>query len=319
MRNNLLPSYSSTNSQSCGVPLYKRCTFTQSYRPTLSSTTTQFISCTFNSLSNSGNGGAITCLSSSSNTWMPQLIIKHSTFNSCRSSSGFGGGIYAEGLSSFSLENTMLSNCNSTEKNGGGIYFTSTVGHPFLSDSSFISCYAQNVYSSTDTADDAGGVLLYSFLSSAEPHYILQSCRFISCGCYNFGGGGYIAVKTAVLGCTDTLFSGCNCNDAEGLGLSLVTEESNFPIHFSFFSCSTRTDPPTDITLNRDAGVFSSPFLHSFSTKNPSKSVYLLFQWIVYESRNWLPHACNFLIYVKINTFEALQFLTHLSIIDHTC
>ena len=251
-----------------------------------------FQSCTFSNLINTGDGGAITCSASFTSTWKPQLIIKQSTFNSCNSSLGFGGGVYVSGISLFSVEKACFSNCNSVDKQGGGFYFTSGVGLPLLSESSFISCYARNTSGSSGSYDDAGGIAVYSSFSSTELHYLLESCRFISCGCYDWGGGGHIGVGSAQLGCKDCLFSACKCSIAEGLGINLATTDSIFYIRYCFFSCTNRANCPTDLSFNRDAGALSnSPILHSFSTKNPAQSVNFGVRWTNYQPRNWLPQA----------------------------
>ena len=179
-------------------------------------------------------------------------------------------------------------NCNSVTKNGGGIYFSSGVGFPLISDTSFISCYARNYYSSADNSDDGGGINIYCYLSSKELHYIIQSCRFNSCGCNDWGGGGYIGVSYSVVGCANSLFSACKSNNAEGIGLSLGTTEANFLFYFCYFSCSTGTTVPSDVTVNRNEGSFSSPFLHSFSTKSISKSLRTYFKWSDNGYSNWL-------------------------------
>ena len=248
-----------------------------------------FESCSFNSLSNSGNGGAITCSASSNSHYKPQLIIKQSTFNLCTSSSGHGGGIYAGGLSSFIVEKTFFLNCNSTYKDGGGLFYSSSVGFPLLSDTSFISCYARMTRdTSPSSIDDAGGLYISTSFPSSELHYIIQGCRFLSCGCYNWGGGGALGVSYSVVGCANSLFSRCACNDAEGIGINLGTTVAEFFIHFCYFSCRTGTNPPTDVSINRNEGSFSSPFLHSFSTKSISKSLRTYFKWSDNGYSNWL-------------------------------
>ena len=249
--------------------------------------------CTFTSLSNSGNGGAITCSASSNSYWKPQLIIKQCSFNSCKSSSGYGGGVYAGGLSSFLVEKTSFTNCNSTTQNGGGLAFSSSTCLPLLSDTTFISCYARNFYSSADYADDGGGVNIGCSYPSKQLHYIIQECRFISCGCYNWGAGGSIGFSYTLVGCTDCIFSACKSGTAEGLGIDLGTTDADCLIHFCYFSCSTSSTPPSDISINRNDGSFSTPFLHSFSTKPITKSVWTLVKWSDNGYPNWHPHAFN--------------------------
>ena len=252
-----------------------------------------FESCTFNGLVNPGNGGAITCSAISSDSYKPQLIIKQCSFNSCTSSSGHGGGVSAVGVSLCTIEQTLFFDCNATYGYAGGVYFSSGVSIPSLSDTTFISCHARITNdTSPNSIDDGGGIFLYtSFTSSSSPniHYIIQSCRFISCGCYNYGGGGYLLSDSAVLGCKDSFFSGCTCNTAEGIGVHLVTASADFFIHFCYFSCSAGTKPPTDVSINRNDGSFSIPFLHSFSTKDPSQSVSTISNWQTSTFCNWHP------------------------------
>ena len=305
----LLP-FSSSNSN-CDDPFYEGCTFTQSNRPTLSGTTTSFLSCTFSSLTSTDDGGAISCAGN-----QKQLCIKQCSFISCVSSSGFGGGIYAEDSSSFFVEKSVLIDCNSTEKRGGGIYFTSAISFPVVSDAMFISCFASNESGSVYRVNDGGGIYFTPSLSSTQLHYILRSCRFISCGSYNVVGGCQSYYDSAVLGCTGSLFSSCKSSNAGALGISLKQAEANFFVSFCFFNSNVGTSTPTDITINRYAGSFSkSPIIQSLSTKSKDNSIRTCINWDDYQSPNWLPHARNFLYDVKISTSEALKFLTHLSIV----
>ena len=245
-----------------------------------------FQSCTFSNLINSGDGGAITCSASSNSYWEPQLFIKECSFSSCKSSSGNGGAIYADKTSSFVVEKTSFAKCNSTNMRGGGIYFTSSAGFPLLSDTTFISCYAQNSPNS-DTIDDGGGILISLSTVSTELHYIIQACRFISCGSYDWGGGSYIYSPSAKLGCTNSLFSSCTSRTAEGIGIDVRTAYADVLIHFCYFSCSTSPTTPTDISINRNAESSSSPSLHSFSTKAPPNSVKIWVNWSDKGYRNW--------------------------------
>ena len=284
-----LSSYSLSSSNECDGSLYEGCSFTQSNRPTLTSTNTTFISCTFASLRSSENGSAIYCTGNDI-----KLCIKGCFFQSCESSSGFGGAIYIEDISSFFVTKTVFFNCKSTNKRGGGLYFTSSCYFPLVSDTSFISCYARNYDSIADPCDDGGGLIIFCSLPSSQLNYILQSCRFLSYGCNDFAGGGYIVLSSSRIGCTGCLFSGCKCSNAEGIGISLDTADANVLIVFCFFSCTAGSNSPTDITINYHAESFSSsPIFHSFSTKDPSKSVSTCVSWQNYQYRNWLPHASN--------------------------
>ena len=251
-----------------------------------------FQSCTFYSLVYSESGGAISCIASSSDYYQPQLTIKECLFTSCKSSSGYGGRIYAEGLSSFAVKHTLIFDCHSTTKNGGGLVFSSSVGFPLLSEISFISCYARNYYSSADSADDGGGLFISSSAASTELHYIIQGCRFISCGCYDWGGGCFLGVSYSVVGCTDSLFASGKSNNAAAIGIHNDDSQANTLIYFCYFCYNIASQIPSDININRHAGTFSSsPIIHSFSTKDPSRSVYLYYQWAGYEYRNWLPQT----------------------------
>ena len=252
-----------------------------------------FESCTFTSLSNSGSSGAITCSTTSSDYYKPQLIIKESSFKSCRASSGYGGGVYINGLPSSLIHNCFFTHCNSSNAYAGGLYFNSAIGLPSLTENTFISCYARQFYIYKDYADDGGGIVLFSSLFSREIQFIIQSCHFISCGCYGWGAGGSLGFSSALVGCTDSLFSSCECSDAEGLGIDLGTTNADCLIHFCYFSCSSGTTYPTDISINSDVGSFSDPFLHSFSTKDKAKSLRTLVKWSDNGYPNWLPHAFN--------------------------
>ena len=266
-----------------------------------------FESCTFNGLVNPGNGGAITCSAISSDSYKPQLIIKQCSFNSCTSSSGHGGGVSAVGVSLCTIEQTLFFDCNATYGYAGGVYFLSGAGFPLLSDTSFISCYAAISHNSLDV-NDGGGITISCSYPSTELHYIIQGCRFISCGCYDWGGGSYIYSHSAKLVCTDSLFSACTSATAEGMGINLGTTDAEFFIHFCYFACSTSSTPPTDVSINRYSNTFSSsPIFHSFSTKDPSKSVSTCVSWNNYQYRNWLPLTYNPLDYLckSINNYSS--------------
>ena len=252
-----------------------------------------FESCSFNSLSNSGNGGAITCSASFSDSYKPQLTIKQSTFKSCSSSSGYGGAAYINGPSSFIVEKTVFTDCNATYGYAGGLYFTSNRCLLLLSDSLFNSCHARMTCDSSKSIDDGGGFFISSSLPSTELHYIIQGCRFISCGCYDWGGGGCFGISSSVVGCANSLFSACKCGTAEAMGINLGTTDADFLIHFCYFSCNEDATYHTDVSINRYSGSFSSPFLHSFSIKPITKSVTTILNWTTSSSRNWFQKSGN--------------------------
>ena len=280
-----IQSYSSsTNSQFCSEPLFEGCSFTHNHRPTLSDTTTKFISCTFSGLTSTADGGAISCTGSNKH-----LLIKKCTLTSCVSSSGFGGGIYAASISLFLVETTCFVSCNSINKDGGGVYFSSGICFPLLSETSFISCSAQTFFSDTDGVDDGGGVCISCSFPSSQLHHIIKSCRFISCRCYDYGGGGYIITSSSIIGCTDSVFSSCTGDRAYSLGINHGATNADCLIHFCYFYGTTDTNSKTDICINYYTNTFSTPLLHSFSTKNPSKSVRTCVKWNNYQYRNWLP------------------------------
>ena len=280
-------SYSSLANNNCDDSPYQSCTYDSDTLPALSTTTTKFISCTFTWLTSTYDGGALSLTDSNQ-----QLHITDSSFTSCVSSSGFGGAIYAYEILSFSVEKTPFFDCNCTEKDGGGLYFESSLCYPLISDTSFLSCYARTNRDSRESIDDGGGITITCSFPSTELHYILQSCRFISCRCYDWGAGGALDVSSSVVGCADSLFSSCYCSLASALGISLITADAEFLIFFCCFIDNTGTSIPSDISFNRNAGEFSdSPFFHSFSTKDPSDSVTTCESWQNYQYRNWLPQG----------------------------
>ena len=185
-----------------------------------------FQSCTFNGLSNSGNGGAITCSASSTSSWKPQLIIKQSTFNSCESSSGHGGGVYVEGVSSSLVDKTIFTNCKSLSQDAGAIFFTS-FGYPSISNTVFISCCARLTDGYPPGWDDGGACLLDTSFSSDDVCYIIQSCRFISCRTFNLGGAAHTYSGYCTIGFNDSLFTSCKSNTAEFIGIHLGTEKAD--------------------------------------------------------------------------------------------
>ena len=276
------PSYvfsSSSSGNSCTSSSYDGCAFNSPTRPSLSTITT-FTSCNFTGFTYSNHGGAISCTGSST-----KLYINQCSFKSCVSSAGHGGAIYADRMLSFSVEWTLFFSCNSSTKQGGGIYFISSYCFPLVSDTTFISCYAQNSPNS-DNFDDGGGLVITCSLPSSQLHYIIQSSRFLSCGCNDFGGGGYIVLNSSRTGCQNCLFSGCKCSTAEGIRFSLGTADANVLLLFCFFSCSTSSNPPTDVAINYYDATFTTLIFHSFSTKSASRSVGTWMKWTNYQCRN---------------------------------
>ena len=120
-----LSSLSSNNEYDGSI--YEECSFIQSNRPALSTTSTKFMSCTFSTIRSTVDGGAISLTDSTQ-----QLYITYCSFQSCVSSSGYGGAIYAYGISSFSVEKTFFFDCNSTYKDRGGIYLESSYCIPLV-------------------------------------------------------------------------------------------------------------------------------------------------------------------------------------------
>ena len=251
-----------------------------------------FESCTFSSLVNTGDGGAITCTGSVSDSWKPQLIIQRCSFHSCNSSSGFGGGVYAGGLPSSFVEKSTFVGCHSIEKRGGGIYLSSSVGFPVVSDNAFISCYARVDSGSSGSVDDGGGIYITVTMLSTQLYYILQSCRFVSCGCYSWGGGVYVYSPSAIVSCSDSLFSSCTSLGGKGIGTDLRSTHSEFLTFFCFFTSEPSNSLVPDISINHNAGTFSeSSILHSFTTNDASKSVKTYVDWKDPTLRNWLPQG----------------------------
>ena len=307
------PKYSNDLPQ-CNTDTFSEdteCTYTQTL-PTFFSGTHAFKHVAFKSCSSSENGGSISCTG-----FETKLFITECSFTSCVSSSGYGGAIYAYGLSSTSVSQTLFFDCNSTNKNGGGVYLESSYCLPLLSYTLFISCHARMDRDSLSSTDDGGGFVISSSLESTELYYVVQSCRFLSCGCYEWGGGGAFGISSAVLGCLNSLFSACSCLRAEAIGISLGTADADLLIHFCFFSCTAGTTPPTDVSINRYSGSHSVPFLHSFSTKPITHSVSVTINWGTYTNQHWLPRGIKkyakylILIVSLYFTNRVLLFITH--------
>ena len=91
-----------------------------------------------------------------------------------------------------------------------------------------------------------------------------------------------------MLGCIGSLFSPCSCEYAESIGINLQTEDAEFLFCFCYISCAQGTIIHTDITINSQDELFSSPFRYSFNTQDPSKSISICVQWKNCQSRNWL-------------------------------
>ena len=234
----------------------------------------------------SNSGGAIYCTSGS-------LTIEDCTFKTCKSPSGSGGAVYASGVSSFTIEKSLLTDCNATYGYGGGVLFTSESCSPLLSDTFLIACHAsENADLSSQSVDDGGGASIESLMTSETLSFIFQSCRFLSCNCYDWGGGAYVYSPSALTGCKESLFSICTSREGEGLGVAVRNSNAGFFVRFCFFSSASPSSIVPDISLNRNDENFSdSSVLHSLSTKSPDISVKTMVGWKFLKHPYWLPQG----------------------------
>ena len=133
-----LPIFSSSNN--CDGPFYEGCSFTQTYRPSPSTTTT-FTSCTFTRLISDDNGGAVYFTSGDSHS------VNDCTFTGCSSSISFndyngGGGVFSSS-GTLSVSTTVFISC-SAQSLGGAIFGTAGCSSIVVAESTFLCCSCEN-------------------------------------------------------------------------------------------------------------------------------------------------------------------------------
>ena len=171
MRNHISLRQSSLSSflpnSECNTSPYEGCTFTR--RISTFSSSASFNSCTFDTLSVTGNGGAI-----SFSLQSHSLTIEESLFIHC-TSSVHGGAIFVDSASDLTVKSSTFIACSATVY-GGGIYV-------------YYGCESCSILFCTFTisqAQNGGGLMVSSDFS-----FSLSSSRAISCDTSYSGGGMY--------------------------------------------------------------------------------------------------------------------------------
>ena len=254
----------------CDTYQYEGCIFDQTVNiPHISSTTTTFTSCTFDSMSANDYGGAI-YLSGLNQYSSLSLALDGCQFKYC--SSADGGAIYADLISKLDVTRSIFLGCTSSDstdnEGGGAIYIHSLLNHLSLNDNHFISCSSQS---------SGGAVYTFGCGSNVKGANIFNDCIFLSCKAPSTeadGGALLIWSNSQILGLVNSVFSFCSSYYGGALtddfnGLS----SSQHPIQFCLFYTNTGKYG-NDVLLDSFDISQGCVFLHSFSNSYRKRVAY---------------------------------------------
>ncbi|KAH7818013.1 uncharacterized protein MONOS_3140 [Monocercomonoides exilis] len=245
------------------------------------------------------NGGAIYMYNKASGS----LSVKFCSFNDC-TAYWDGGGIMCYSINSVKIENSSFNACTAKNYYGGGIFAESISSCVRISDCEFQNCKASG---------HGGGLYLYTFDASGSSCIGTESgkgesacvfeCFFTSCSLTDTSGGGMYCVNVqAAFKMRSLQFISCNATSTGG-GLYFYTSQTTSPAnniycYFLFFhdcSCSNSTPYGYDVYILDYYNLFSSdnPFYESYTTNTNEKRVcryYKSGSWYYQhtEKKNWL-------------------------------
>ena len=175
----------------CTAHPYIGCSFTQDRRPSLSTST--FISCTFTSITSTGNSAAIYFTTGSS------LSIEFCLFTSCsstvpRNEESGGGAVHITVAATLTIISTVFYKCVSSYL-GGAVFAQGACKSSNISFCTFVEC----------TGSRGGGLMTYS-----GPTSDIISSRFFSCSATLSGGAFYhnSGFTNSSVFITNSLFAG---------------------------------------------------------------------------------------------------------------
>ncbi|KAH7831670.1 uncharacterized protein MONOS_11842 [Monocercomonoides exilis] len=241
------------------------------------------------------NGGAIFMYNLGSGT----LSVKFCSFNDCYAH-WCGGGILCASINSIKIENNSFNACTIQKRFGGGMYAESISSCVRVSGCEFQKCKANY---------DGGGLYLNSFQVSGsscigtengkgESAFVFE-CSFTSCTLTNHNGGGmYCSYVPAAFKMRSLQFISCNATSTGG-GLDFRPYQSTPPsnnqyCYFFFFhdcSCSNSTPYGHDVYFEDRYNLFSSnnPFYESYTTNTNDKRVCYYYNGNQHtEKKGWL-------------------------------
>eukprot|EP00770_Monocercomonoides_exilis_P016268 MONOS_16221.1-p1 / transcript=MONOS_16221.1 / gene=MONOS_16221 / organism=Monocercomonoides_exilis_PA203 / gene_product=unspecified product / transcript_product=unspecified product / location=Mono_scaffold01572:8-1653(-) / protein_length=548 / sequence_SO=supercontig / SO=protein_coding / is_pseudo=false len=249
-----------------------------------------FTWCVWNGSNTTGNqnsvsdgvssGGAINMYSKTSGT----LSVKFCSFNDCYAH-WCGGGIMCYSINSVKIENNSFNACTAKNCYGGGMYANSISSCVRISGCEFKSCNGKN---------NGGGLYLNNFNVSGpscigtengngESACVFE-CSFTSCSLTGSSGGGMYCVNVpAAFKMRSLQFISCSAVSYGG-GLCFAPSQSTAPsnniyCYFFFFHdcrCTTTSTPyGHDVYLEDRYNLFSSsnPFHESYTTNSDEKRV----------------------------------------------
>ena len=246
-----------------------------------------FISCKWTSCTGNSGGGIYYQKSDSRAT----LTIKKGEFYSCEASPNRGGGIYAEGIDTATIEDCLFYGCIAEAGNdyGGGAIQLWNIQQPFAVErTTFISCESKN----------DGGAISAAYCPKWHETSIVDSL-FIHCTVTNSIGsdGGSLMVweSSAAIGCSNTLFANSYSERGGGAVTQYIYTTANHSpfIHlfsFCFFkNNSAKSHPSNDVFFNDWKPT--EPFLHCFSTTIENRICYYEGNNYHTDKDDWFPYG----------------------------
>ncbi|KAH7817819.1 uncharacterized protein MONOS_11424 [Monocercomonoides exilis] len=217
--------------------------------------------CSFNDCTAYSRGGGIMCHT------IHTIKAENNSFNACTAKNYYGGGIFAESISSC----VRISGCEfqkcSAKYNGGGLFLNSFN----VSGSNCIgiengkgesACVFECLFTSCSLSSTSGGGM---FCQNVPALFKMRSLQFISCSALSYGGGMRFDPNQQ------------------------IAPSNNIYCYFFFFhdcSCSNSTPYGHDVHFYDGNNLFSSanPFYESYTTNSNDTRVYYQY----YNGNNWV-------------------------------
>ena len=277
-----ISAYSPDNDYSNDNSCRTGCTFDhlRVFLPSTANLQHEFTSCKWISC-NGESGGGIYLKAGNTVT----LSVIKGEFYSCKASPNRGGGIYAEGIKTLTIQESLFHKCIAEAKNdfgGGGIQLLS-IQQPFIIQSTaFLSC---------ESGNDGGGISIYIYATWQRVCFVDD--RFVGCkGLYEQGSdGGSLMLwdSNASVGCSNTIFADSYCAMRGGAVSYYIFTSANHPSSIQLFTfCFFQNN---QVKSNRTNDAYfedwkpTQPFLHCFSTTSVNR---------VHpptNDNNWLPYG----------------------------
>ena len=273
------------DSESCR----KECEFTSQINLTDNTTHVDhtFICCTWRRCEASSGGGIFY----QNNNPEASLTITYGQFFACIATDARGGGIFAEGLKTFTVHNALFSCCSaggSPDCGGAGMEIESVTTPPTIESCVFLSCISSN---------DGGGMGIWH--SPSFQQKCIVCCNFIHCEAQHSsssdGGSLIVWYSNAAIGCSNVLFADSHSERRGGAASFNITGTHNSTIplfSFCFFKNNKALlNPGNDVNFHDWKPT--EPFLHCFSTTKENRISYRFEGDYHTDQDNWPPHGID--------------------------